>query len=117
MARACAEGGKVKEEYIAVFITTPSLQAARKIAQALLEERIVACANIMQGVLSLFRWEGKIDDAEEVMVICKTVRSLFPKVIESVRKRHEYKVPEIIAVPIIGGNPDYLKWINESTVE
>ena len=100
--------------YIVLFITTDTAEEARKIAEVLLEQKKAACVNIIPGVNSVFRWEGKIDSAKENLLVVKTKASLLSEVINLVKKVHSYDVPEIIALPIIGGNKDYLEWIGES---
>ncbi len=100
--------------YIVLFITTDTAEEARKITEALLEQKKAACVNIIPGVNSLFRWEGKVDSAKENLLIVKTKASLLSEVIKLVKKVHSYDVPEIIALPIIGGNQDYLDWIGKS---
>ncbi len=100
--------------YIVLFITTDTAEEARKIAEVLLEQKKAACVNIIPGINSLFRWEGKIDSAKENLLVVKTKASLLAEVINLVKKVHSYDVPEIIALPIIGGNTDYLEWIGES---
>jgi len=117
MGKAAAKSGKVSTGCVMIFITTLTPESAEKISQDLLDEKLAACANTIHGVRSLFWWKGKIDEAHESLIICKTRQSLVKKLTKFVRERHEYEVPEIIAVPIIGGNPDYLKWVKESTVE
>lgn len=102
-----AEAGK-----IVVFITTGTGEEARKIAELLLGERKVACVNIVPKVDSLFWWQGKVDSAQESLLIVKTTAWLLPEVIELAKGIHSYEVPEIIALPVIGGNDDYLKWID-----
>ena len=100
--------------YIVLFITTDTAEEARKIAEVLLEQKKAACVNIIPGVNSLFRWEGKVDSARENLLVVKTKASLLSEVINLVKKVHSYDVPEIIALPIIGGNKDYLDWIGKS---
>lgn len=100
--------------YSIVFITAKDNEEAKRIAQGLLKEKLIACANIIPGVQSMFWWEGKIDEAGEALLILKTKRSLIKKVIKTVKVLHSYQVPEVIALPIIEGNKDYLKWVNES---
>ncbi len=101
--------------YIIILVTTKDKAQAAKIAKALLAEKLIACANIVNGGLtSLFRWEGKIDRAQEVLLILKTKRRLFKKIELTVRSLHSYKVPEIIALPVCLGNVDYLTWIDSS---
>ena len=99
---------------IVLFITTDSAEEARKIAGALLEQKKAACVNIVPGVESVFWWEGKVDSASENLLVVKTRASLLDEVVNLVKKVHSYDVPEIIALPIIGGNKDYLDWIGES---
>jgi periplasmic divalent cation tolerance protein len=104
-----------KPAYLVVFITTSSYEEARKIADALVSQRKAACVNIVPKVNSLFRWKGEIEDAEESLLVVKTRARLFPDVVSTVKGIHSYEVPEIIALPIIEGNPDYLQWIDEET--
>jgi len=100
--------------YIVLFITTDSAEEARQISQVLLEQKKAACVNIIPNVDSLFWWEGKVDSARENLLVVKTRASLLPEVINLVKTVHSYDVPEIIALPIVGGNQDYLDWIEKS---
>jgi len=102
---------------IVIFVTTESAEEAQSIAELLLKQRKVACVNIISEVDSLFWWQGKIDSAQENLLIIKTKMSLLDEIIYLVREVHSYEVPEIIALPIIGGNKDYLKWIGEEVEE
>ena len=97
---------------IVVFVTAGTEQEARRIGELLLDRRKAACVSIVPGVDSLFWWQGKLDSAQESLLIIKTKASLLPDVVSLVKGIHSYEVPEIIAMPIIGGNEDYLKWIN-----
>ena len=101
--------------YIVVFVTAKDKAEGQKIADKLIDDKIAACVNILEGVTSLFWWEGKIDQAREVLLIIKTRKILFNKLKKVVKAAHSYAVPEIIALPIINGNVDYLKWIKDST--
>ena len=101
--------------YCVVLVTAKDVDEAQRIADKLLKEKLVACANIVKDVKSLFWWEGKIDVAQEVMLVLKTRRALFAKLAKTVKMVHSYNVPEIIALPIISGYNPYLKWINDST--
>ena len=100
--------------YIIVLITSDSVEEADHIARLLLEKKKVACVNIVHGIDSYFWWEGKPDSARENLLIAKSKASLLPDIIDLVRKMHSYDVPEVIALPIIGGNQDYLEWIEQS---
>ncbi len=100
--------------YVVVLVTTPSREEAEKIARKLLEEKLAACINIIDHVRSLFWWQGRVDEASEALMVIKTRLDLLEKLIETVRRLHSYSVPEIIALPIIAGHTDYLKWIDES---
>lgn len=98
---------------IVIFVTTSSEEEARKVAELLLGQRKAACINIVPRVDSSFWWQGKLDSARESLLIIKTRASLLPEIIEMVKSVHSYEVPEIIALPIIGGSEDYLKWIDD----
>ena len=98
--------------YIVVFITATTAEEAQRISRALLEQRKAACINIVPEVSSCFWWQGKLDSAEESLLVVKTKASLLNDIIALVRELHSYDVPEIIALPIIGGNQDYLDWID-----
>ena len=104
-----------KPVYLVVFITTSSYDEARKIASALVDQRKAACVNIVPKVNSLFRWKGKIEEAEESLMMVKTRAELFTDVVGLVKSIHSYEVPEIIALPIVEGNAEYLSWLEEET--
>lgn len=103
----------MEPKYIVVFITTSTREEAQQIAGLLLEQRQAACVNIIAKVDSRFWWEGKLDSAQESLLVVKTKASLLPKIIELVKGAHSYTVPEIIALPVVGGNRDYLDWIDK----
>ena len=100
--------------YIVVLITSESAEEADHVAKVLLEKKKVACVNIVRGIDSHFWWEGKPDSARENLLIAKTKSALLPEIIALVSKLHSYDVPEVIALPITGGNQDYLDWIEQS---
>jgi len=102
-----------KPAYIVLFITASNSEEAYKIAEVLLNQRKAACVNIVPGVSSLFWWQDKLDSAQESLLIVKTKASLLPEIISLVKGIHSYDIPEIIALPIIGGNQDYLEWIGK----
>lgn len=97
---------------IIVLITTSSEEEAHKIAELLVNEKKAACVNIVPRVDSFFRWEGKLDSAQESLLLVKTKTALFPEIVEMVKRTHTYEVPEIIALPIIAGSEAYLKWLD-----
>ena len=100
---------------IVIFVTAANKKEARKIAAGLVKEKLAACVNIIEGVRSLFRWQGKIDMAQEVLLVIKSRKTLMNRLIKKVKSLHSYEVPEIIALPIICGDKKYLKWLDEST--
>ena len=100
--------------YVVVVITTPNKEEAVKIVRILLKERLIACANILGPVSSLFWWQGKIDEENEFLIFMKSRKSLFERISERVTEIHSYDVPEIILLPIIEGSPPYLDWLRDS---
>lgn len=103
-----------KQNFIVVKITCPSKDNALKIKDVLLEKKLAACINIVSGVDSYFWWKGKIEKAKEVLMFIKTKEDVLKTLIAEVKKVHKYTVPEIIALPIVEGNKDYLDWIVDS---
>ena len=100
--------------YMVVFITTADDEEAQLISRVLLEQKKAACVNIVADISSLFWWKGKIDSAEESLLVVKTKASLLDDIIELVKEIHSYENPEIIALPILGGSQDYLEWIDKA---
>jgi periplasmic divalent cation tolerance protein len=102
----------MNDAFVLVLITVPSLEIGNRIAQQLLLEKRVACVNILPNIHSLYWWEGKIEAAEEFLLICKTSSERFSdEFYQCVRSSHPYDVPEMISVPILGGYPPYLDWM------
>ncbi|MEM2082058.1 MAG: divalent-cation tolerance protein CutA [Candidatus Bathyarchaeia archaeon] len=99
------------KDYVVVVVTAANRQEAEKIAQQLLKEKLIACANIIGPVSSYFHWSGKIENAEEYLMLMKSRRDLFDKLADTVKTLHSYEVPEIIALPIIEGSKSYLAWL------
>lgn len=97
-----------------VLVTTSNREEAEKISKTLLKEKLIACANIVGPVHSLFWWQGKIDEAQEHIILMKTRKDLFNRLCEKVRALHSYEVPEILAIPIIGGFKPYMEWLSNS---
>ena len=103
-----------RADHVMVLITAGSEQEAHKIAELLVKEKKVACVNIVRRVDSLFRWKSTIDSAHESLLLVKTKASLLSEVISLVKQAHSYEVPEIIALPIVGGNEEYLRWLDSA---
>jgi periplasmic divalent cation tolerance protein len=104
-------------EFILVFVTCGSEEEALKIAHSLVEERLAACVNLVSPVRSIYRWEGKIWDEKEWILIIKTQKKRFEELEKKVKSLHSYSVPEIIGLPIVEGSASYLKWLEETTIK
>lgn len=100
------------DKFVTILMTAASKKEARRIISELIKKRLVACANLLNGVDSTFIWKGKVDKSKEVLVIFKTRKNLFKKVAARIRRLHSYEVPEIIALPIVDGSKEYLKWLD-----
>ncbi len=100
---------------IVVLITAGSETEATTIARALVEKKVVACVNVLPGIRSIFRWEGQVTEDQEYLLIAKTVSQAFEQVVGVVKSFHSYEVPEIIAMPIQHGLPEYLDWVRRAT--
>jgi periplasmic divalent cation tolerance protein len=104
----------LEKDYTIILVTTANREEAEKISKALLNERLIACANIIGPISSLFWWHEKIESAQEYVLLMKSRLDLFDKILERVKALHSYEVPEIIAIPIIQGFRPYLEWLNSS---
>ncbi len=102
-------------EYIQVHWTCGSLDEARAVARHLVKEKLVACANIIPWVESIFMWDDQMDVQQESKVIFKTRATLFNRVKEEILRHAKYEVPEILQLPITDGNQDYLEWVMQNT--
>ena len=103
-----------KIEYIVVLITTSSLDEAKSIGSSLINNKLAACTNVISSVESIFKWQGEVCNEKEAMLIVKTRKDIFNDLQSKVKELHSYDVPEIIALPILDGNSDYLKWLDSS---
>lgn len=103
-----------EESFIVIYCTCPDSGTAEILARKLLEEKLIACANLLQGLESQYWWEGKILKDKEFLLILKTRKPLFKAVEALIQKNHPYQVPEIIALPILEGSASYLSWIHSS---
>jgi periplasmic divalent cation tolerance protein len=97
------------------FSTCKDLRQANRIARALVKEKLAACVNILPGVASIYTWEGKVEEGKEVLLVIKSRAALSKKLAARVKALHSYSVPEVVTIPIASGNPDYLRWVREST--
>jgi len=98
-----------------VLVTCPRQTVGEKLARALVQERLAACVNVIPGVTSIYRWEGRICRDAEVLLVIKTRRLRLAALIRRVKALHPYSVPEIIALPLVGGSASYLSWVCDST--
>lgn len=105
-----------KDDYIIVFNTCNSAEVASSIAEMLVSKKLAACVNIVKGIESVYQWQGKIEHEQEILLIIKTRQSLFSQLEQAIQKLHNYELPEIIAVPIVLGEKNYLNWIQSATL-
>ncbi len=101
---------------IVVYITVPDENEAVNISKTLVDEKLAGCINIVKGIRSIYSWKGKIEDEPEILLILKSRRHLFKRLQSRVKELHSYTVPEIIAVPVIEGSEDYLRWLESVTL-
>ena len=100
---------------LVVLVTAPDPEKAAKIARVLVEERLAACGNVLSGLRSIYRWEGKVQDEREALLLLKTTRARFEALRARVLALHPYQVPEVIALPVEAGSAPYLAWIAAET--
>jgi periplasmic divalent cation tolerance protein len=103
-------------DVILVYVNTPTAAEARRIGRALVEARLVAAANVVPGMRSIYRWEGRVREHDEAMLVAKTRAGLVDAAIETASSLHSYERPAILAVPVRGGDPGYLDWVVASVV-
>ena len=96
---------------VTVLMTAPDAGSAERIVRELLDRGLVACGNIIPGAVSIYRWKGRLERADEVVVILKTTGGLAERVVEAARASHPYEVPELLVQEVAGGNPGYLEWV------
>ncbi|KAL2340014.1 hypothetical protein Fmac_007954 [Flemingia macrophylla] len=111
------EGSNTTVPSIVVYVTVPNREAGRNLAESIVKEKLAACVNMVPGIESVYQWDGKIQTDSEELLIIKTRQSLLEALTEHVKSNHQYDVPEVISLPITGGNLKYLEWIKESTKE
>jgi periplasmic divalent cation tolerance protein len=102
-------------DFFIVYVTAPNEEEGAKIARVIIEEQLAACVNIVRNIRSIYRWQGRIEDETEVLLIAKTRKELFEKLKNRVKSMHSYAVPEVIAIPVQAGSEDYLRWLATET--
>ena len=98
-----------------VYVTAPTLAEAESLARLAVEGRLAACANILPGMRSLYWWQGRLESADETVLLLKTTQELAPALIRALTEAHSYDCPCVVALPIAAGNPDFLRWIEAET--
>jgi periplasmic divalent cation tolerance protein len=98
-----------------VYVTAPTLAEAESLARLAVEGRLAACANILPGMRSLYWWQGRLESADETVLLLKTTAELAPALIRALTQAHSYDCPCVVALPIATGNPDFLRWIEAET--
>ena len=97
---------------VIVFSTCPSREEAKRIARGLVGERLAACVNVLDGVSSIYHWQGSVEESDEVMLVVKSRRDLLGRLQERLANMHSYEVPEAVAIPVVDGLPAYLEWLD-----
>ncbi len=100
------------EEPVLLYLTCANKDEAKTIARTLIDERLIACANILGKMTSVYRWEGTVVEDEEIAVLLKTRRDMAARATERVKELHSYDLPCVVGLPIQGGNPDFIGWLN-----
>ena len=114
-ARKLKRGEMVKHEFIEVRTTAAKREDAARIARALVEKRLAACAQIVGPIASTYWWQGKIETAEEWLCLAKARKEDYRKIERAIKDLHPYQTPEIVALPILAGSAEYLRWVREET--
>lgn len=105
---------KTKRVPVLASTTTPKAEDARKIATQLVERKLAACVQIVEPITSVYRWQGKVESEQEILLLIKSTQDLIPRIAELLDEIHPYEVPELVATPIIEGSASYLCWLEES---
>ncbi|MGH9874630.1 MAG: divalent-cation tolerance protein CutA [Pyrinomonadaceae bacterium] len=104
----------IPDQAIAVFMTASSREEAERLADMLVDKSLAACVQIMPEMYSIYRWQGKVEQQREFLLIAKTLNSKFAEIESEVRKLHSYETPEIVALPLTAGSKPYLEWLSAS---
>ena len=97
-----------------VYVTAPTRKEAERISRTLVREKLSACVSLVPGISSRYRWQGRIEQAKEILLIIKTTPRRYSALEKRIRSLHSYSVPEILAVSVVDGNPDYIQWLKKS---
>ena len=108
---------KSSEKLCLVYMTAGSMEEAKNIGHILVEKNLAACVNLLENMLSIYKWEDKLEEGQEVVMIVKTRKKLMPKMIETVKSHHSNDCPCILYLPIQGGNPEFMSWIETETAD
>ena len=106
---------KSSEKFCWLYMTAGSVEEAKIIGKILVGQNLAACVNLLENMTSIYKWEEKLEESQEVIMIAKTRKTLMPKLIETVNSLHSYDCPCILELPIQGGDPDFLSWIRSQT--
>ena len=101
--------------HLVAFTTAPTAEAARGLVSTLVERRLIACGTVVPGAVSIYRWKGAVEEQDEALVILKTTAQQWPELAAALPGLHSYEVPELLAVPVVGGHPAYLRWVSDET--
>lgn len=104
-------------EFVVAYVTVGSSDEGDRLSHALVEERLAACVNRIGSVKSVYRWQGKVEESEEELLVIKTKEALFPRLKKRIQELHSYAVPEVIALPILHGSESYLVWLEEQLLK
>lgn len=102
-------------DYCLIFCTTSSIEESKKIAHALVENKVAACVNIIPKIISIYKWQEKINEDEEFLLVIKSRKHLFKNIRRIILNLHSYEIPEIVMLPIKKGHKEYLSWIKKET--
>ena len=108
---------KSQENLCWVYMTAGSIEEAKNIGHILVGKNLVACVNLLENMISIYKWEDKLEEGQEVVMIVKTRKTLMLELIETVNSHHSYDCPCILELPIQGGNPEFLSWIETETAD
>ena len=111
------EPGTDPDELVVVLTTVPDRACGERLAGTLVDERTAACGNLLDGVTSIYRWEGEIEKGAELLLLLKTRRALLPELFERVAQLHPYEVPELVALPVDAVSNAYSRWVREETTK